>query len=89
MPEDLIEVRHGAGGKSAFIAGTRVRVSDIARLYSLTQEELITERIQRSLPHLSLPQVRAAIDYWRQNRRELDGEIAFEQSILEKLPSKI
>ena len=88
MAGKAIEVRDGAGGKSAYIAGTRVRVSDIARLYSLMEAELVAERVQRSLPHLSLPQIRAAVTYWREHPKEVNEEISLEQSILEKLSSK-
>jgi uncharacterized protein (DUF433 family) len=88
MSKDAIEVRHGPGGESAFIAGSRVRVSDIARLYSLMQEELVVERVQRSLPHLSLPQIRAAVTYWHEHEKEVDEEISRERLILNNLPSK-
>jgi uncharacterized protein (DUF433 family) len=78
MPEHmLIEHKAGPGGKTPVIKGTRVRVSDIARLYEILQDEVVVERIQRSLPHLTPSQIHAALttgertnkkSKWRSNR---------------------
>lgn len=80
-----IEIRHGAGGESAYIAGSRVRVADIARLYPQILDELIVEHIVLSLPTLAPAQVRAALDYWRQNPAEIDALIKEEEDLLAKL----
>lgn len=85
---DPIETRRGPGGESAFIAGTRVRVSDVAQLYGLIQEELVVERIVRSLPHLTPAQVRAAIEYWRSHEQQISDEIAEERAILANIPMR-
>jgi uncharacterized protein (DUF433 family) len=87
--QSKIEHRTGPGGESAFIAGTRIRVSDIARLYSLMESEILTERIPQALPSLSPEQVKAAITYWRSNPQEIDQEIEEEDAILRELPSRM
>ena len=64
-----IEMRSGLmDSEAAFIAGTAVRVSDVARLYPLVQEKMIIESFQRLLPNLTQEQIAAAIDYWRRSR---------------------
>ena len=81
-----IETRQGAGGESAYIAGTRVRVSDIARLYALLKEESMIERIQRSLPSLTVPEIEVALEYWRVHKSEVESEIAEEEALFERVP---
>jgi uncharacterized protein (DUF433 family) len=83
-----IEVRKGPGGKSAYISGTRTRVSDIARLYRILQDEAVIDRICESLPHLEPAQVRAAIDWWRANGQTVEDEIAEEQALLDTIPTR-
>lgn len=80
-----IEIRAGAGGQSAYVGKTRIRVADIARMYSLIQDEIIVSRILKAHPHLTLPQLVAAIDYWRSHQTEVEGEVKEEESILEGL----
>ena len=81
-----IEIRKGAGGESAYIAGTRVRVADIARLYPQLLDELVAERIVRSLPTLTRDQVLIAIDYWREHSQEIVAQIKEEEELLSELP---
>jgi uncharacterized protein (DUF433 family) len=57
----------------AFIVGTRVRVQDIyamAELQGLSPDEIV-----RSLPHLSLAQVHAALAYYFEHRDQILQEI--------------
>ena len=89
MKHQYIERRSGPGGTSAYINGTRVRVSDIARLYGLLQSETIAERIRRSLPHLTPPQIEDAIAYWRANQKEIDAEIEEEEKLLSNVPTRM
>jgi uncharacterized protein (DUF433 family) len=81
-----IEIRQGAGGESAYIVGTRVRVADIARLYPQVLDELIIDRIVQSLPTLDRGQVRAAIEYWRTHPGEIESLIEEEAELLDKFP---
>jgi uncharacterized protein (DUF433 family) len=87
--QSKIERRVGPGGESAFIAGTRIPVSDIARLYRLMESEIVTERIPRALPSLSPEQVKVAMTYWRSNPEEIEQEIEEEEAILREIPSRV
>jgi len=82
MPE--IEIREGAGGKSAFVGKSRIRVADIAQMYPIMLDELIVERMQRAYPSLTTDQIYAALGYWRAHEEEIDSLIAEEEAILEK-----
>jgi uncharacterized protein (DUF433 family) len=84
MDEKLIEVRKPAAGKSAFIKGTRVRVSDIARMCSLGES---ADEIRNALPHLSAHQIQAAIDYWRGHATKIEAEINEEDRLLARMKS--
>lgn len=84
MQSKLIEVRESAGGKSTFIRGTRVRVSDIARMSSLGETD---NQIQAALPHLSMRQVLAALSYWQSHNKSIQTEIDEEDALFAKLKS--
>jgi uncharacterized protein (DUF433 family) len=85
--EPAIEIRKGAAGiDTAYVGRSRIRVADIARQYVLAQEELITERLHEWLPTLTLEQIRAAIDYWREHKDEIETYMAEEDAILAKIP---
>ena len=84
---DDIEIRKGAGGDTAYVSGTRVRVSDVARLYRLMQEEVIVERMRRSLPSLTPAQLTSALAYWRAHEKEIEEEIQEEERLLKKIPA--
>jgi uncharacterized protein (DUF433 family) len=89
MTFEHIESRKGPGGTSVFISGTGVRVVDIARLFRMLQTEMIAERINESLPHLTPAQVRDALRYWATHKEEIDTEIEEESKLLESLPTAI
>jgi uncharacterized protein (DUF433 family) len=80
-----IEIREGAGGKSAYVGKSRIRVADVAQMYPIILDELIVQRMQRAYPSLTADQIQAALDYWRTHKDEIDSLIAEEQAILEKL----
>ena len=82
-----VEIRKGAGGDTAYISGTRVRISDVARLYRLMEEEVIVERMRRSLPSLSPSQLTSALAYWRAHEEEIEEEIQEEERLLKKIPA--
>jgi len=67
-----IEIRKSTGGYSTFIRGTRVMVSTIIN-YLLMGEtpQAIVEDI---LPHLTLAQIRDAIQYYSAFKAEIDQE---------------
>jgi len=69
-----IEVRKNRAGQDrAFIAGTRVRVSDI---YVLAEVQgLAADEIAIQLPHLTLGQVHAALSYFFDHREQILEEV--------------
>jgi len=81
-----IEIRQGAGGKSAFVGKSRIRVADIAQMYPIILDELIVERMQRAYPSLTVDQIYAALEYWRVHKKEIDSLIQEEQAIIDRLP---
>ncbi|MGH9463117.1 MAG: DUF433 domain-containing protein [Vicinamibacteria bacterium] len=54
------------------ITGTRIRVMDIA---VLQESGYSPERILEEFPVLSLPQVQAALDYYRDHRDEIQAAL--------------
>jgi uncharacterized protein (DUF433 family) len=89
MSTHLIEHREGARGKTAYIGETRVRVSDIARIYETLQLEFITERILEAIPHLTEEQVVAALRYWQANREEINRELVRDEEVADSLRSSV
>jgi uncharacterized protein (DUF433 family) len=82
-----IEVRPSAAGSNAYVGKTRVRVVDIARFYQIALEDLIIERIQKSLPNLTQEEIYAAIQYWREHEGEIDELMREEDEIFKSLPT--
>jgi uncharacterized protein (DUF433 family) len=69
-----IELRPNRNGQPrAYIAGTRVRVQDIYAMAELQGQS--PDEIVRSLPHLSLAQVYAALAYYFDHRDAVLDEI--------------
>ena len=85
MKDDLIEVREGAGGESAYITGTRTPVRHIVGYYRMFLDELIVARICTTLPYLTAQQVEAAIEYWRSHEEAIAKEMADEEAALARL----
>jgi uncharacterized protein (DUF433 family) len=85
---DLIEHRSSAGRSSPVIKGTRVRVAEIAQLYRLLSEEVVAERIQKALPHLTMEQIQAALAYWRNHPDEVQSEIETDEAFLSDLAGR-
>lgn len=57
-----------------FIKGTRIKVSEIAANHVAYRWD--AEQIQIQLPHLSLPQIHAALGYYYEHQEQCDREIA-------------
>jgi uncharacterized protein (DUF433 family) len=78
-----IEIRSNRSGQArAFIAETRIRVQDIYALSEL--QGLTPDQIVRSLPHLTLGQVHAALAYYFDHRDEILNEVREEQALASK-----
>lgn len=86
-----IERRTDIANGKAIIAGTRMKVSQIALEY----ERLgwTPDQIVDAHPHLTLAQVHDALSYYYENQAELDAELMAEEKVVEELrrlyPSKL
>ena len=69
---NAIERREGVRGGAPIIAGTGVRVIDVAIRYELLGQS--PEEIMIALPHLDLSQIHAALSYYYLHKHELDRE---------------
>ncbi len=70
--EAHIETRPGVRGGTPVIAGTGIKVLDVAVRYEImgmTPEEVIVV-----LPHLGLPQVHAALSYYYAHKAQMDKD---------------
>ena len=80
-----IERRADIANGKAIIAGTRIKVSQIALEYerlSWTPDQIIDAH-----PHLTLAQVHDALSYYYENQAELDAELIAEEKVVEELRS--
>lgn len=67
-----IEQRAGVRGGAPVIAGTGIRVLDIAMRYEVMQ--MTPEEILIAFPHLTLAQIHAALSYYYAHKTRLDRE---------------
>lgn len=67
-----IEIRKSTGGYSTFIRGTRVMVSTIIEY--LLMGETPNTIVEDILPHLTLAQIRDAIQYYSAFKAQIDQE---------------
>ncbi len=70
-------------GGSPVVAGTRVRIVDIALEYeylNCSPDEIINAH-----PHLKLEQVHDALSYYYENREEMDKKIKDDKTFIQKL----
>lgn len=75
--------KKGVCGGKPIIAGTRIKVAQIAIEYermSWTPDEII-----QAHPHLTLAQVHDALSYYYENAEEVNGEIRESEQMVEKL----
>ena len=67
-----IEKRPGVRGGTPVIAGTGIKVLDVAVRYEVMG--MTPEEIMVALPHLTLSQIHAALAYYYAHKREMDRE---------------
>jgi uncharacterized protein (DUF433 family) len=70
--ETYIETRPGVRRGAPVIAGTSIKVLDVAVRYEVMG--MTPEEIMIALPHLTLPQIHAALSYYYAHKRELDKQ---------------
>ncbi len=71
-PESYIEKRPGVRGGAPVIAGTGIKVLDVAVRYEVMG--MTPEEIMAALPHLELSQIHAALSYYYSHKADLDRE---------------
>jgi uncharacterized protein (DUF433 family) len=81
-----IERRADIANGKAIIAGTRIKVSQIALEY----ERLgwTPDQIVDAHPHLTLAQVHDALSYYYENQAGIDAELMAEEKVVEELRSR-
>lgn len=75
--------KEGVCGGKPIIAGTRIKVSQIAIYYE--KMNYTSDDIVRAHPHLTLPQVHDALSYYYENIQEIDRQIAEERQMVEEM----
>ena len=75
--------KKGVAGGKPIIAGTRIKVSQIAIYYE--KMGYTPDDIVRAHPHLTLAQVHAALSYYYDHIREIDRQIACERQLAEEM----
>jgi len=68
------------------VAGTRIRVADIAVEYEYMNNT--PDDIVNAHPHLKLEQVHDALSYYYEHRAEIDCKIKEDEAFVEKLRSQ-
>lgn len=81
-----ISATPGVCGGKPCIAGTRIRVFDVA---SLAQAGYLPDEIIERYPSLTLSDVHAALSYYYDNRDEIERQAAEDQRFAEELHRKL
>ena len=78
-----VEINPKICSGSPVVAGTRVRIVDIAVEYEYLNHS--PDEIINAHPHLKLEQVHDALSYYYENREEMDKKIKEDKQFIEKL----
>jgi uncharacterized protein (DUF433 family) len=81
-----IEIVEGAGGPKARIAGSRIRVQDVAIWYE--KMRMTADEIVEQYPTINHAEVFAALSYYWDHREEIDRQIAEDDAFAEMLRGK-
>jgi uncharacterized protein (DUF433 family) len=76
-----IEIVEGAGGPKARIAGSRIRVQDVAIWYE--KMRMTADEIVANYPTINHAEVFAALSYYWDHREEIEAEIEAERMYVE------
>jgi uncharacterized protein (DUF433 family) len=85
-PNGYIVQTPGVCGGKPCIAGSRIRVQDVAILYEEAGNS--PEQIHEAFPSVTLAQIYAAIAYFLDHRDEIHAEIAEEEKFAEEFKIK-
>ena len=78
-----IEINSKICNGSPVVAGTRVRIVDIAIEYEYLNHS--PDEIINAHPHLKLEQVHDALSYYYENRKDLDNKIREDKQFIQKI----
>ncbi len=78
-----VEINSKICSGSPVVAGTRVRIVDVAVEYEYLNYS--PDEIINAHPHLKLEQVHDALSYYYENRSEIDKKIKEDKQLIEKL----
>jgi uncharacterized protein (DUF433 family) len=81
-----IEIVEGAGGPKARIAGSHIRVQDVAIWYE--KMRMTADEIVENYPTINHAEVFAALSYYWDHRDEIDRQIAEDDAFAEMLRGK-
>ena len=81
--QEHIEIVDGAAGPKARIAGSRIRVLDVAIWHE--KPGLSADEIVEQHPHLTPADVYAALAHYWDHRQEIDAVIEAERALVEEL----
>jgi uncharacterized protein (DUF433 family) len=68
----------GIRGGAPTIAGTGIRVSDVVAYFRMYGNP---RGVQRALPHLTIAQIKVALDFYKKNKDEIDDYIREEEAL--------
>jgi uncharacterized protein (DUF433 family) len=80
-----VEINPKICNGSPTVAGTRIRIADIAVEYeymNYTPDDIVNAH-----PHLKLEQIHDALSYYYEHQAEIDGKIKEDEKFVEKLRS--
>ena len=83
VSEEHIEIVEGAGGPKARIAGSRIRVEDIAVWYE--KLGMSTDEIVDQYPQLSPADIHAALAYYWDHRDEIERKMVEGEAFAEAM----
>ena len=78
-----VDINPKISGGSPVIAGTRIRIVDVAIEYEYLNRT--PDKIINTHPHLKLEQVHDALSFYYENRAEMDREIREDKKFIERL----
>lgn len=91
LKHPYITRKKGVCGGKPIIAGTRIKVTQIAIEYEMMG--LTPDQIIEAHPHLTLAQIHDALSYYYENIEKMNAEIKAEEQVVEEMkklyPSKL
>jgi uncharacterized protein (DUF433 family) len=83
VQQPYVTRRPGVCGGKPIIAGTRIKVSLVAREH--VEMGMTPQQIQEAHPHLTLAQIHAALSYYYDHEAEIQAELREADEFVEKM----